>query len=77
MRYPLKNLVFERVKARQNITDVDLLNELSKDGQELSIRDLNRVLLQLEIAGLVSVRWVGKDRRRIEVVERPSAHVEQ
>ncbi len=76
MRYPLKNYVYERVKQAKNIADTDLLVELNKNGWDVSMRDLNKVLLQLEILGLVTVRWMGKDKRRIEVVERvppPSA----
>ena len=29
--------------------------------------NLNKVLLNLEILGLIFVRWIGKDSRRIEV----------
>lgn len=69
LKYPLRNQVYEAVKAHQNITDRDLLNELNKNGADVSMRGLNKVLMQLEILGLVTVRWIGKDRRRIEVAE--------
>jgi len=67
--------VYERVKQAKNMVDTDLLVELNKNGWDVSMRDLNKVLLQLEILGLVTVRWMGKDKRRIEVVEKvaPSA----
>ena len=70
LRYPLKNYVYERLKQTKNIADTDLLVELNKNGWDVSMRDLNKVLLQLEILGLVTVRWMGKEKRRIEVVER-------
>jgi hypothetical protein len=36
-----------------------------------SVNELNKVLLHLEILGLVSIRWIAKEKRRIEVVEKP------
>lgn len=67
MRYPLRNLVYEKLKELQHTTDVELLNLLNKDGAAITMRDLNKALLHLEILGLVTVRWVGKDRRRVEL----------
>lgn len=69
MRYPLRNYVYERVKQSKNMTDTELLTELNKNGWNLSMRELNRILLQLEIQGLITVRWMGKEKRRIEAVE--------
>ncbi len=65
-------MIYERIKDEKNILDVDLLTELNKNGQNLAMEELNKVLLQFEILGLITVRWVGKDRRRIEIAERPS-----
>ena len=65
-------MIYERIKEERNILDVDLLSELNKNGQNLAMEELNKVLLQFEILGLITVRWVGKDRRRIEIAERPS-----
>ncbi len=73
MMYPIRNLVYERIKQEGNIVDIDLLNDLNKNGQTMSMKELNRVLLQLEILGLITVRWVGKDKRRIEIAERTLA----
>jgi len=65
----LKNVVYEKIKQAKNITDVDLLNDLSKNGFDVNMSMLNRVLMKLEILGLISVSWLSKDKRRIEVVE--------
>ncbi len=65
----LKNYVYEKIKQAKNITDTDLLNELVKSGFDVNMLTLNKVLLKLEILGLISVSWAGKDKRRIEVVE--------
>lgn len=68
MRPPLKFLVYELLKEEKHATDDDLLDSLNK-GSTCSKDDLNKVLMQLEIQGLVSVRWVGKEKRRVELVE--------
>lgn len=51
------------------MTDVELANALTKDGITLAEADLNKVLLDLEIFGLIRVSWVTKEKRRIEVTE--------
>ena len=68
MRYPLRNLVYEKIKQVGNITDSDLANALSKDTVSLGDADLNKILLDLEIYGLIRVSWVTKDKRRIEII---------
>jgi hypothetical protein len=72
MRYPLRYAAYEWLKAEKAANDEDLLEELNKNGNRCSQDELDKTLMQLEILGLVTVRWVGKDKRRIEVVERPS-----
>ena len=68
MKYPLRNLTYEKIKQVGNITDWDLVNALSKDSVSLSDADLNKILLDLEIYGLIRVSWVTKDKRRIEII---------
>ena len=68
MKYPLRNLIYEKIKQVGNITDSDLVNALSKDSVSLSDADLNKILLDLEIYGLIRVSWVTKDKRRIEII---------
>ena len=69
MKYPLRNIVFDKMKQDNVSTDKDLLAELQRDGEDVSMRDLNKVLMQLEILGLITLRWQTKDRRRIELVK--------
>ena len=45
---------------------------LEKEDISLSWPDLNKVMLDLEIYGLIRVSWVTKDERRIEAAERDS-----
>ena len=50
------------------MTDEELLDLLNKTGS-YSINELNKALLDLEILGSITVRWVAKEKRRIELVE--------
>lgn len=68
MKYPIRNLMYEKIRQAGNLTDVDLVKELTKDGITLSDSNFNKTLLDLEIYGLVRVTWVTKDKRRIELV---------
>ena len=45
-----------------------LMKSLTKNGTEITESEFNKVLLDLEITGLISVSWVTKDNRRIEAV---------
>jgi hypothetical protein len=68
MKYPIRNLMYEKIRQAGNMTDADLVKELIKDGVTLGDSDFNKTLLDLEIYGLVRVSWVTKDKRRIELV---------
>ncbi|HEX7178983.1 MAG TPA: hypothetical protein VF220_04595 [Nitrososphaeraceae archaeon] len=68
MKYPIKNIILDKIRDSRNINDVELVNSLEKDGVQISESDLNKVLLDLEILGLIKVSWVTKDKRRIELV---------
>jgi len=69
MNYPLRTVVFEKIKQYGNITDQDLINSLSKDNIITPEDDLNKILLDLEIYGLIQVTWVTKDKKRIKKTE--------
>lgn len=68
MKYPLRNLVYEKVRQAGTMTDADLMNALSKDGVTLADSEFNKILLDLEIYGLIRVSWVTKEKRRVELV---------
>ncbi len=72
MRYPIRYAAYEWVKEKKSATDDDLLEALNKNGSKCSPDELNKLLMQLEILGLITVRWVSKDKRRIEAVENPT-----
>jgi hypothetical protein len=69
VNYPLRNIVFEKIKQLGTTTDQDLLNSMSKDGVIVLEDEFNKVLLDLEIYGLIRVSWLTKDKKRIELTE--------
>ena len=68
MAIPIRNTVFDKIKEANSLTDVELNKSLTKDGLNLPEGKFNKVLLDLEILGLIKVAWFTKDERRIEVI---------
>jgi DNA-directed RNA polymerase subunit F len=68
LKYPLRNIIYEKIQQLNNITDSELTSILSKEGIELDSAELNKILLDLEIYGLLKVSWISKDKRRIELL---------
>lgn len=58
----------EKIKEAGNLSDNELISNLEKEGVQITVADLNKTLLDLEIFGLVRVSWLTKDKRRIELV---------
>ena len=68
MAIPIRNTVFDKIKEVNRLTDVELSKSLVKDGHVIADDRFNKILLDLEILGLITVSWITKDERRIEVV---------
>jgi len=68
MVIPLRNIVFDKVKEANSLTDVELFKILLKEGYVLPEDKFNKILLDLEILGLITVVWITKDERRVQVV---------
>lgn len=68
MAIPLKNIIHEKIKEANSLTDVELYKSLTKDGMIISEEKFNKLLLDLEILGLIKVAWITKEARRIEIV---------
>jgi transcription initiation factor IIE alpha subunit len=68
MAIPIRNHVLEAIKQKENFTDKELEKLLAKDGTVITDSEFNKVLLDLEIMGLISVSWVTKENRRIEAI---------
>jgi len=68
MAIPLKNILHEKIKEVGSLTDNELYKLLAKEGFVISEDKFNKLLLDLEILGLIKVAWITKDARRIEIV---------
>jgi len=68
MTIKYKNIILEKIKDDGSLTDKSLSKSLAKDGYIISDDLFNKTLLDLEIIGLVSVSWITKNTRRIEVI---------
>jgi hypothetical protein len=68
MAIPIRNTVFDKIKEANSLTDVELYKILTKDETILSEGKFNKILLDLEILGLIKVAWFTKDERRIEII---------
>ncbi|MCV0398572.1 MAG: hypothetical protein K5785_01100 [Nitrosarchaeum sp.] len=67
MAIPLKNIVFDKISEVGSLTDTELSKALTKDGYIIPEDRFNKILLDLEILGVIKVAWITKDDRRIEV----------
>jgi len=65
-----KNIVIDKVKESGSITDKTLAKNLIKDGYILSDGLFNKILLDMEIMGVIKVNWLTKDTRRIAIVSK-------
>ena len=74
MKPPLRYQVIEFVKEKKATTDDEILEFLNESGA-CSINELNKCLMDLEILGSISVRWVAKEKRRVEFVDTPQEPV--
>ena len=68
MAIPIRNTVFDKIKEAGSLTDSELFKSLAKDGYAMTEDKFNKLLLDLEIMGLINVAWITKDTRRIEVI---------
>ena len=68
MAIPLKNRIHEKIKEVNSLTDLELYKSMIKDGIIIPEDKFNKLLLDLEILGLIKVAWITKDARRIEAV---------
>ena len=68
MTIPIRNHLLDIIKQKENYTDKELEKALTKDGTVITEGEFNKVLLDLEILGLISVSWVTKENRRIEAI---------
>lgn len=54
-------------KKKGSMADTDLLGNLSEEFPDLGFRDLNELLMRLEVAGKISVTTMARGKRRVEL----------
>ncbi len=67
MAIPLKNIVLDKIAEFNSLTDSELFKALTKEGHVIAEDRFNKILLDLEILGLIKVSWITKDDKRIEL----------
>ncbi|MGA2461472.1 MAG: hypothetical protein ABSF82_08650 [Candidatus Bathyarchaeia archaeon] len=68
---PLQLSVVDLIQRKGPLTDDELLREIRNLKDDMSFRELNGILLKLEVSGIVRVSRQMKGKRRVELVEQP------
>jgi transcription initiation factor IIE alpha subunit len=71
---PIQNAVVDILQKKGAMTDEDLRKELEEYYSEISFRELNTILMKLEINGVLRVSRLLKKKRRVELVEARSGN---
>jgi hypothetical protein len=69
---PPQLAIVEVLEKKGAITDTELLKEVEDIYGDMSFRELNELLLKLEIGGILRVSRLMKGKRRVELVHRTS-----
>jgi len=66
--YPLRIALLEVLTKKQGVsTDVELYDLLKKSYDDLNYKGINRVLMKLEVEGMIHVSSLTKTKRRVEL----------
>ena len=63
--------LLEVLEKKGSISDIDLYKEVMSNFGEVSFRELNRELMNLELAGILWVSRLTKGKRLVELTGRP------
>ncbi len=74
---PLINKVYEALKeltkeGREPVTETEVISYLSRSGYSVSLPDLVKALMKLEILGLIAVTSSSREDRIIRLSQRPT-----
>jgi hypothetical protein len=70
---PLQLCIMDIINRKGSLTDDELLREVRNGKNDLSFRELNSILMKLEIHGVIRVSRQMKGKRRVELVEQQHA----
>ena len=65
--YPIYTVVADILKKKGSVTDEELLEAVRTFYKDVSVEDLNKVLMKMEIAGLITVSNLMRGKRLIEL----------
>jgi transcription initiation factor IIE alpha subunit len=71
---PIQNAVVDILQKKGAMTDEDLRKELEESYSDISFRELNTILMKLEVNGVLRVSRLLKKKRRVELVEARSGN---
>lgn len=64
---PIHTTIMEMLRKKRTLTDGDLYKELRHTHRELSLRELNRTLMKLEVTGLIHVSFLTQNKKSVEI----------
>lgn len=69
---PLHLAILDILERRGSITDAELLESLKNTSnyKDLSFNELNKALIKMEIAGIISVSSLTKGKRLVQLVKK-------
>ena len=66
--HPAYFTLLEILKKKGAMSDADLLEVLTEEFEDLGFKDLNTLLLQLEISGKIRLTSMARGKRRVELI---------
>ena len=67
---PIYATVMEILQEKGSLTDSDLFEVLKAFYKDIGLDDLNRALMRMEVTGLISVSYLAKGRRLVQLTKR-------
>ena len=68
--HPLYTTIAEILEKKRSMTDIELFDILKEVYKDIGFNDLNRTLMQMEVAGKISVSTLTKGKRLVELKKR-------
>lgn len=65
---PAHYVILEVLKKKGAMTDAELYEMLKEEFEDLGFKDLNELLMQLEIGGKIRTTSLARGKRRVELV---------
>jgi hypothetical protein len=66
--HPPHYVLLEILKKKGAMTDVELFEALNEELKDLGFKDLNELLMKLEIGGKIRTTSMARGKRRVELV---------